>query len=65
MRAYNEGKCQQVTFTVLEAMKNPDEVEDCNFLSAVDLAIVDKINRCCSNAVTKLPPLKDLKKKML
>ena len=27
---------QQVTFNVLEAMRNSDEVEDCNFLSVVD-----------------------------
>ena len=32
---------QQVTFNVLEAMKNPDEVEDCNFLSVVDFVVAD------------------------
>ena len=37
---------QQVTFNVLEAMKNPDELEDCNFLSVVDFVVVDRIDRC-------------------
>ncbi|KAH9716271.1 hypothetical protein KPL71_021404 [Citrus sinensis] len=39
---------QQVTFNVLEAMKNPDELEDCNFLSVVDFVVADRIDRCCS-----------------
>ncbi|XP_024046553.1 uncharacterized protein LOC112100913 [Citrus clementina] len=37
---------QQVTFNVLEAMRNPDEVEDCNFLSVVDLVVADRMDRC-------------------
>ena len=45
---------QQVTFNVLEAMKNPDEAEDCNFLSVVDFVVADRINRCCSNEVIKV-----------
>ncbi|KAH9670524.1 hypothetical protein KPL70_017015 [Citrus sinensis] len=44
---------QQVTFNVLEAMMDPDEVEDFNFLCVVDLAVADKINRCCSNTVNE------------
>ena len=36
---------QQVTFNMLEAIKNPDEVEDCNFLSVVDFVVVDRIDR--------------------
>ncbi|KAH9751853.1 hypothetical protein KPL71_014470 [Citrus sinensis] len=39
---------QQVTFNILEAMKNPDEAEDCNFLSVVDFVVVDRIDRCYS-----------------
>ncbi|KAH9770207.1 hypothetical protein KPL71_012301 [Citrus sinensis] len=39
---------QQVTFNVLEAMRNPDEIEDCNFLSVVDLVVADRLDRCCS-----------------
>ena len=49
---------QQVTFNVLEAMKNPDEAEDCNFLSVVDLAVADRINRCCSNVVNEVATFK-------
>ncbi|KAH9649711.1 Ribonuclease H [Citrus sinensis] len=44
---------QQVTFNVLEAMKSLDEAEDCNFLSIMDLVVVDRINRCCSKEVIK------------
>ncbi|KAH9685728.1 hypothetical protein KPL70_014067 [Citrus sinensis] len=45
---------QQVTFNVLEAMKNPDEVEDYNFLSVLDCVIANKVNRCCSTKVIKV-----------
>ena len=45
---------QQVTFNVLEAMKNPDEVERCNFLSVVDFVVADRIDRCCSNEIIKV-----------
>ena len=45
---------QQVTFNVLEAMRNPDEVEDCNFLSVVDFVVAEKMDRCCSNAFDKV-----------
>ncbi|KAH9792934.1 hypothetical protein KPL71_004351 [Citrus sinensis] len=44
---------QQVTFNILEAMKNPNEAEDCNFLSVLDLAVADIINRCCSYVVNE------------
>ncbi|KAH9734989.1 hypothetical protein KPL71_017588 [Citrus sinensis] len=39
---------QQVTFNALEAMKSPDGTEDCNFMSVVDLAVAERINRCCN-----------------
>ncbi|KAH9734620.1 hypothetical protein KPL71_017429 [Citrus sinensis] len=42
---------QQVTFNVLKAMKSPDEAEDYNFMSVVDLAVTERINRCCSTKV--------------
>ena len=45
---------QQVTFNVLETMKNPNELEDCNFLSVVDFVVADRIDRCCSNEVNKV-----------
>ncbi|XP_024042790.1 uncharacterized protein LOC127900652 [Citrus sinensis] len=44
---------QQVTFNVLEAMKSPNEAEDCNFMSVVNLAVTESINRCCSKEVIK------------
>ena len=42
---------QQVTFNVLKAIKSPDEVEDCNFISVVDLAVTERINICCNKEV--------------
>ena len=47
---------QQVTFNVLDAMKSPDEIEYCNFISVVDFVVVERLHSCCSkeeiNAVT-------------
>ncbi|KAH9679769.1 hypothetical protein KPL71_026264 [Citrus sinensis] len=51
---------QQVTFNVLEVMRNPDEVEDCNFLSVVDFVVADKIDRCCSNELDKVTTFEDV-----
>lgn len=51
---------QQVTFNVLEAMRNPDEVEDCNFLSVVDFVIADRMDRCYSNALDKVTTFEDV-----
>ncbi|KAH9698291.1 hypothetical protein KPL71_023958 [Citrus sinensis] len=51
---------QQVTFNVLEAMRNPDEVEDCNFLSVVDFVVADRMDRCCSNALDKVTTFEDV-----
>ncbi|KAH9769288.1 hypothetical protein KPL71_011944 [Citrus sinensis] len=51
---------QQVTFNVLEAMRNPDEVEDCNFLSVVDFVVANRIDRCCSNAIDKVTTFEDV-----
>ncbi|XP_024035589.1 uncharacterized protein LOC127899343 [Citrus sinensis] len=51
---------QQVTFNVLEAMRSPDEVEDCNFLSVVDFVIADRMDRCCSNEINKVTTFEDV-----
>ena len=40
---------QQVTFNVLDVVKSPDEVEDCNFISVVDFAVAERLSRCYSN----------------
>ena len=32
---------QQVTFNVLDAMKSPDEVESCNFISVKDFTVAE------------------------
>ena len=45
---------QQVTFNVLEGMRNPDEAGDCNFLSVMDFVVADILNKCCSNEVIKV-----------
>ena len=44
---------QQVIFNVLEAMKNPDELEDYNFLNVVDFVVANIIDRCFSNEINK------------
>ena len=35
---------QQVTINVLDAMKNPNEIEDCNFINVVDIAVTKRLN---------------------
>lgn len=39
---------QQITFNVLDTMKNPDEVENCNTISVVDVAATKRLNSYCS-----------------
>ena len=56
---------QQVTFNVLEAMRNPDEVEDYNFLSVVDFVIADRMDRCCSKAFDKVNTFDDVEEEDL
>ena len=51
---------QQVTFNVLEAMRNLDEVEDCNFPSVVDFVVADRIDRCCNNSFDKVATFDDV-----
>ena len=47
---------QQVTFNVLDVMKSPDEIEDCNCISVVDFVVAERLHSYCSkeeiNAVT-------------
>ena len=47
---------QQVTFNVLDVMKSPDEMKDCNFISVVDFVVAKRLHSCYSkeeiNAVT-------------
>ena len=51
---------QQVTFNVLEAMRNPDEVEDFNFLSVVDVVVADIMERCCSTTFDRINTFDDV-----
>ena len=39
---------QQVTFNVLDAMKSPNEIEDCNFINIVDFVVRERLHSCCS-----------------
>ena len=39
---------QQVTINVLDAIKNLDEIEDCNFISIADITVTEKLSNCCS-----------------
>ncbi|KAH9724028.1 hypothetical protein KPL70_007340 [Citrus sinensis] len=55
-----EADKEQVTFNVLEAMKNPDEVEDCNFLSVVDFVVADRMEKCFNNEINKVTTFEDL-----
>ena len=38
----------QVKFNVLDAMKSPDKVEDCNFINVVDFVVAKRWHSCCS-----------------
>ena len=54
---------QQVTFNVLEAMKNPDKVEDCNFINVVDFVVSERIYSCYSKEEIKAATFKELEEK--
>ena len=54
---------QQVTFNVLEAMKSLDEVEDCNFVSVVDLAMTEMIDSYCNKEEIKATTFEELEEK--
>ena len=51
---------QQVTFNVLDVMKSPDEVEDCNPFSVVDFAMTERLNSCCSKKEIKATTCEEL-----
>ena len=51
---------QQVTFNVLDAMKSPDEIEDCNFISVVDFVVAEKLHSCCSKEEINVVTIKEL-----
>ena len=56
---------QQVTFNALEAIKSPDEVENCHLVSAVELAITISLNNCCTNEEIKDATFEELEDEML
>ena len=39
---------QHVTFNILDALRSPDEVGDCNFVNAVDFDVAKIFNNCCN-----------------
>ena len=41
-------------------MRNPDEIEDCNFLSVMDLVVTDRLDRCCSNVLNKVTTFEEI-----
>ena len=51
---------QQVTFNVLDAMKSPDEVEDCNLISVVDFTVTKRLNSWCSKEEMKSATFEEL-----
>ena len=51
---------QQVTFNVQDAMKSPDEIENCNFISVVDFVVAEKLYSCCSKEEINIVTLEEL-----
>ncbi|KAH9745285.1 hypothetical protein KPL70_004012 [Citrus sinensis] len=51
---------QQVTFNVLDAMKSPDEIEDCNFISVVDFVVAERLHSCCSKEEINVATIEEL-----
>ena len=41
-------------------MKSLDKVEDCNLISVVDLAVTERLNRCCSKEEIKAATFEEL-----
>ena len=50
----------QVTLIILEAMKSPNEVENCNFMSVIDLVVTERIDLCCSKEDIKAATFESL-----
>ena len=51
---------QQVTFNVLDIMKNPDEIEDCHFISVVDIDVRERLNNCYNKEEIKVTTFEEL-----
>ena len=51
---------QYVTFNVLDTMKSPNEIEDCNFISVVDFAVAERQNNCYGNEKIKAVTFEEL-----
>ena len=50
----------QVTFNILDVMKSPDDVKDCNFINVVDFAIAKRLNSCYNNEEIKVVTFEEL-----
>lgn len=51
---------QQVTFNVLDVIKSPDDIEDCNFISVADFDVVERLNSYCSKEKIKAAVFEEL-----
>ena len=45
---------------VLNAIKSPDEIEECNFISVVDFVVTEMLNNCCNNEEINVATLEEL-----
>ena len=43
-------------------MRNPDEIEYCNFLSVVDLVVAGRVDKCCSDVLNKVTTFEEVEK---
>ena len=46
---------------MLDAMKSPDDVKDCNFISIVNFTATERLNSCCNNEEIKDVTFEELK----
>ena len=51
---------QQVTFNVWDAIKCPNEVEECNLISVVDFVVMERLNSCYSKEEIKAVTFEEL-----
>lgn len=52
---------QQVILNALDVMKSPNEVEDCNLISVMDFAVIERLNNYCSKEEIKAATFEELK----
>lgn len=45
---------------MFDAMKCPDDVEDCNFISVMNFAVLERLTSCCSNEEIKAAAFEEL-----